>query len=104
MLDFLENRNLFIGAFPLIADEKDDTFKLLNEIEKNDLDRSVISLLGAKDKVNVITSMVGGVGKTYFSIKMFNKLNQLGKRVCLIDFDLRKEGISSSIGEETLKF
>ena len=103
LLDFLENRNLFIGAFPLIADEKDDTFKLLNEIEKNDLDRSVISLLGAKDKVNVITSMVGGVGKTYFSIKMFNKLNQLGKRVCLIDFDLRKEGISSSIGEENAK-
>ena len=34
LLDFLENRNPFIGAFPLIADEKDDTFKLLNEIEK----------------------------------------------------------------------
>ena len=34
---------------------------------------------------------------------MFNKLNQLGKRVCLIDFDLRKEGISSSIGEENAK-
>ena len=48
--------------------------------------------------------MAGGVGKTYFCLKMFNKLHKLGKKVCLIDFDLRKKGLSSNLEKEEFDF
>lgn len=94
LMDFLDDRKKFIGAFPLMDINNERRTKILYDIEKNNLDRSVISILETKDKVNVVSSMKGGVGKTYFSIKMFEKLVSLGKKVCLIDFDLRKKGLS----------
>ena len=93
LLGYLENRKSFIGAFPLIQ-RKDKNELILEDIEKNNLDRSVISILNSKDKVNIVASMKGGVGKTYFCSKLFNKLVTLDKKVCIVDFDLRKEGIS----------
>ena len=104
LLDFLDNRNLFLGAFPQVDPKKDDKSKLLKEIEKNDLDRSSISLIASGKKITTITSMAGGVGKTYFCLKMFNKLHKLGKKVCLIDFDLRKKGLSSNLEKEEFDF
>ncbi len=94
LLDFLDERNLFIGAFPLIERSKVNKMEVLSDIEKNNLDRSVISVLETKDKINIVASMKGGVGKTYFSVKMYEKLKSLGKNVCLVDFDLRKKGVS----------
>ena len=94
LLDFLDERNLFIGAFPLIETSKVNKMEVLSDIEKNNLDRSVISVLEMKDKINIVASMKGGVGKTYFSVKMYEKLKSLGKNVCLVDFDLRKRGVS----------
>ena len=71
LVDFLDDRKLFIGAFPLMDAKREKRTKILKDIEKNNLDRSVISVLETNDKVNIILSMKGGVGKTYFSIKMF---------------------------------
>ena len=104
LLDFLDNRNLFLGAFPQVDQKKDEKSKLLKEIEKNDLDRASISLIASGKKITTITSMAGGVGKTYFCLKMFNKLHNLGKKVCLIDFDLRKKGLSSNLEKEEFDF
>ena len=94
LLDFLEERNLFIGAFPLLDSRKENAMEVLLDIEKNNLDRSAISILDMKDKINIVASMKGGVGKTYFTVKMYEKLKSLGKKVCLVDFDLRKRGVS----------
>ncbi len=94
LLGYLENRKSFIGAFPLKQERKDKNESILEDIEKNNLDRSVISILNSKDKVNIVASMKGGVGKTYFCSKLFKKLVTLDKKVCIVDFDLRKEGIS----------
>ena len=99
LLDFLEERNLFIGAFPLVEPNTEKKLEVLNYIEKNNLDRSAISLLEMKDKISIVASMKGGVGKTYFSIKMYEKLKSLGKNVCLVDMDLRKKGASFTYKE-----
>ena len=99
LVDFLDDRKLFLGAFPLMDAKRKKRTRILADIEKNNLDRSVISVLESKDKVNIVLSMKGGVGKTYFSIKMFEKLTSLGKNVCLVDFDLRKKGLSYSYKE-----
>ena len=99
LVDFLDDRKLFIGAFPLMDAKREKRTKILKDIEKNNLDRSVISVLETNDKVNIILSMKGGVGKTYFSIKMFEKIASLGKKVCLVDFDLRKKGLSFTYTE-----
>ena len=95
LLDFLDDRRLFIGSFPLMNTKKKERTDILKNIEKNNLDKSAISLINTKDKINIVTSMKGGVGKTYFSMQMVNKLLSLGKRVCLVDFDLRKKGALS---------
>ena len=94
LLDFIDDRESFIGAFPQKEQTQDKNQKILDEIEKNNLDRSVISILNTKDKINIVTSMKGGVGKTYFCIKIFKKLSSLDKKVCIVDFDLRKKGLS----------
>ncbi len=94
LLGFLASRKSFIGAFPLKQETKDVKSKILEDIEENNLDRSVISILNSKDKVNIVTSMKGGVGKTYFCLKLSKKLVALDKKVCILDFDLRKKGIS----------
>ncbi len=94
LLGYLGNRKSFIGAFPLKQKRKEKMSEILEDVEKNNLDRSVISILNSKDKVNIVASMKGGVGKTYFCSKLFKKLITLDKKVCVVDLDLRKEGIS----------
>tara|TARA_B100000900_G_scaffold327452_1_gene287588 strand:+ start:752 stop:2656 length:1905 start_codon:yes stop_codon:yes gene_type:complete len=104
LMDYLDDRKKFIGAFPLMDLNNKRSTEILKDIEKNNLDRSVISILETKDKVNIVSSMKGGVGKTYFSIKMFEKLVSLGKKVCLVDFDLRKKGLSFKYKKSDYKF
>ena len=94
LVDYIEDRNLLIGAFPFISGNSDK--KILNEIEKNFTDRVVVNILNSDKKVYLISSMKEGVGKSYFSEKLINKLSNFSEKTCLIDLDLRKKGISNT--------
>ena len=92
LVDYLEDRNLLIGAFPYFSGGKNE--KILFEIEKNFTDRAVVNILNSENKVYLVTSMKEGVGKSYFSEKLIKKLGNFSEKTCLIDLDLRKKGIS----------
>ncbi len=53
---------------------------------------------GTSHKVVVVTSTVGGEGKTFFSINVSAILALLGKRVLLIGLDLRKPQLHRELG------
>ena len=93
LLDYLEDRSLLLGAFPLINENK-NTKGILEDIEKNFIDRIVINILNSKKRIFLVTSMKEGVGKSYFSEKLLNSLSHFSEKICLLDLDLRKKGIS----------
>ena len=49
LLDYLEDRNLLIGAFPFIDNSKKEQ-KILKDIEKNFTDRIIVNLLNSPKK------------------------------------------------------
>lgn len=95
LLDYLEDRNLLIGAFPYINKSKKRQRILLN-IEKNFTDRIIVNLLNSDKKVFLVSSMKEGVGKSYFSEKISHELSNFSEKVCLLDLDMRKKGISNT--------
>lgn len=95
LLDYLEDRNLLIGAFPYINKSKKRE-KILLDIENNFTDRIIVNLLNSDKKVFLVSSMKEGVGKSYFSERISHKLSNFSEKVCLLDLDMRKKGISNT--------
>ena len=93
LLDYLEDRNLLMGAFPLINKKLIEN-KILFNIEKNFLDRILVNMLSTEKKVYLVTSVKGSVGKSYFCEKLISNLSNFEERTCLLDLDLRKKGLS----------
>lgn len=56
------------------------------------------SSLGKENKVILVTSSMGGEGKTFFSLNLGASLVLTGKRVVVLDFDLRKPSLKKSLG------
>ena len=56
LLDYLEDRNLLIGAFPYINKSKKRE-KILLDIENNFTDRIIVNLLNSDKKVFLVSSM-----------------------------------------------
>lgn len=54
--------------------------------------------LGRESKVILVTSSASGEGKTFFSINLGASLALSGKRVVVLDFDLRKPSLMQNIG------
>ena len=54
--------------------------------------------IGKENKVMLITSSMGGEGKTFFSINLGASLALTGKKVVLLELDLRKPTLSSKLG------
>jgi len=99
LTDFLEERHLFLGAFPLIKN-KDLQDRILIEAEKNFLDRIVVKLFNSKSKIYLVSSNFANAGKSYFIKKLANELKNTSK-VAIVDLDTRKKGVSYS--DEFLK-
>ncbi len=95
LLDYLEDRNLLIGAFPYINKSKKRE-KILLDIENNFTDRIIVNLLNSDKKVFLVSSMKEGVGKSYFSERISHKLSNFSEKVCLLDLDMRKKGITNT--------
>jgi len=56
------------------------------------------SALGKENKVILVTSSMGGEGKTFFSLNLAASLVLTGKRVIVLGFDLRKPALVQSLG------
>ena len=56
------------------------------------------SLAGKENKVILITSSMSGEGKTFFSINMAASLVGSGKKVLVMEFDLRRPKLLKSLG------
>ncbi|MDF7814278.1 tyrosine-protein kinase [Hymenobacter sp. YC55] len=54
--------------------------------------------IGKENKVMLITSSMGGEGKTFFSINLGASLALTGKKVVLLELDLRKPTLSAKLG------
>lgn len=53
---------------------------------------------GKENKVIMVTSSMGGEGKTFFSINLAASLVLTGKKVVIIDLDLRKPKVLANLG------
>ncbi|MCP2044250.1 tyrosine-protein kinase [Pontibacter sp. HSC-36F09] len=56
------------------------------------------STVGKQNKVILVTSSMSGEGKTFFSINLGASLALTGKRVVLVNFDLRKPRLMQDLG------
>ncbi|WP_347158212.1 GumC family protein [Pontibacter chitinilyticus] len=54
--------------------------------------------LGQETKVIMVSSSMGGEGKTFFSLNLGASLVQAGKRVVILDFDFRKPALFQRLG------
>lgn len=100
--------------------EEVNSVPILGEIVHNDLTKSVaisgkahspvaetfrfiranlqFATLGKLNKVILITSSMSGEGKTFISINLAVSLALTGKKVAVLDFDLRKPKLMQSLG------
>lgn len=53
--------------------------------------------LGKRNQVIMVTSSMSGEGKTFFSINFGASMALLGKKVLIMDFDLRKPNVSKTL-------
>src|SRR5690606_12949461 len=56
---------------------------------------------GRESKVLMVTSSMSGEGKTFFSINVGASLALSGKRVVMLEFDIRKPKLMQDIGIKT---
>ena len=54
--------------------------------------------IGVENKVIMVSSSMGGEGKTFFSINLAASLVLAGKRVVVLDFDFRKPALLQNLG------
>lgn len=54
--------------------------------------------VGKENKVILVTSSMGGEGKTFFSINLASSLALPGKKVVILGFDLRKPKLTQDLG------
>ncbi|MFC4873121.1 GumC family protein [Negadavirga shengliensis] len=52
---------------------------------------------GEPDRVILVTSSIGGEGKTFFSLNLGSSLSLANKKVVVLEFDLRKPALLSSV-------
>lgn len=71
--------------------------------EQMRLIRTNLSFLFKDKKIFLVTSSVGGEGKSTTSINLASVLAMAGKKVALLEFDIRKPSISQTLGFDNTK-
>lgn len=67
--------------------------------------RSNFNFLATSDSAKsvLITSSISGEGKTFFAMNFAKSLSMIGKRVAVLEYDLRKKGLNSALGLKSIK-
>ncbi len=70
---------------------------------QSELDRLRVNIgfLGADKKIIMITSSVPNEGKSFISVNIWAELAESGKRVCLVDTDMRKSNLRTDLQIQT---
>ncbi|QMU27352.1 GumC family protein [Adhaeribacter radiodurans] len=76
----------------------DKSRSLVAELFRHNRANLQLATLGQDNKVILVTSSMSGEGKTFFSLNLASSLALAGKKVAVVDFDLRKSGLTESLG------
>lgn len=58
---------------------------------------------GDQSKAILVTSSISGEGKTFFTINFAKSLSMVGKRVAVLEYDLRKKGLKNDLNIKSEK-
>jgi len=76
----------------------DKSRSLVAELFRHNRANLQLATLGQDNKVILVTSSMAGEGKTFFSLNLASSLALAGKKVVVLDFDLRKSGLTQNLG------
>lgn len=76
----------------------DNSRSLVAELFRHNRANLQLATLGQDNKIILVTSSMAGEGKTFFSLNLASSLALAGKKVAVLDFDLRKSGLTQSLG------
>ncbi|RDC66040.1 GumC family protein [Adhaeribacter pallidiroseus] len=76
----------------------DKSRSLVAELFRHNRANLQLATLGQDNKVILVTSSMAGEGKTFFSLNLASSLALAGKKVAVLDFDLRKSGLTQNLG------
>ncbi len=98
LIDFV-GKNKVIGELPLIHKKNENKRKFLEELCDELLNKCCYELLNRFEKNTsfMVTSSRRNVGKTEVSKRLYEKLSDMGEKVCLLDLDYRKAELSKRL-------
>lgn len=98
IIDYL-GKNSVIGERPLISGSDKKPNEIAIKVADELLNKTIYEILHSEEDFSsiCIAGSRKNVGKTEIAYRLFEKLSSSGKKVCLLDLDLRKGGL-------TLKF
>jgi len=90
-------KNSVIGERPLITGNEKKPNQIALKIADELLNKTIYEILHSDDDFSsiCIVSTKKNVGKTEIAFQLYSKLIANGKKVCLLDLDLRKGGLTS---------
>ena len=101
LIDYVGKEKI-IGEFPNLKDETSSRKEISFNVAEELLNKTVYEITHSEKEMKSI-AIIGsrkGVGKTEIAKRLFNKLKARHK-VCLIDLDYRKKGISEELSNQT---
>ena len=101
IIDYL-GKNSVIGERPLITGNEKTPNQIALKIADELLNKTIYEILHSDDDFSsfCIVSTKKNVGKTEVAFQIYSKLAANGKKVCLLDLDLRKGGLTNKYFSE----
>ena len=101
IIDYL-GKNSVIGERPLITGINKTPNQIALKISDELLNKTIYEILHSDDDFSsiCIVSTKKNVGKTEIAFQLYSKLVANGKKVCLLDLDLRKGGLTNKYFSE----
>ena len=95
IIDYL-GKNSVIGERPLISGSDKEPNEIAIKVADELLNKTIYEILHSDEDFSsiCIAGSKKNVGKTEIAYRLFEKLSSSGKKVCLLDLDLRKGGLT----------
>ena len=95
IIDYL-GKNSVIGERPLISGSDKEPNEIAIKVADELLNKTIYEILHSDEDFSsiCIAGSKKNVGKTEIAYRLFKKLSSSGKKVCLLDLDLRKGGLT----------
>ncbi len=103
LVDYKGKENI-IGELPLIKNMSTSPDRITLNVADELLNKSIFEIVHSErsyKSISIVSSRKD-VGKTEIAKRLFNKLREKGVKVCLIDLDYRKKGLTKEFYTEEL--